>query len=385
MTRQRGSKKPKCVLCGAALVDSSTDGFLLHTDVAGCEVVITDRLGVCVDDVYELIDGQVYERLVMAVTTPAPVDFSGVVYSDGVPVAGHDASAFLSADAGARRLFDSINRPYLGGSSGSRGWSSVSTFQKCPYLWQVKYRGAKSLYNPDVPGPEALEIGSLTHLFLAIHYSQRIDPTYPVDPYAARRFLSLAPVTPAYLEAAWQLFDGYLAYWGDEAWMTPLAVEELAVDPRSGFSCRWDLIFRVDAPFENMLPGIYVCNSKTAGDNSAVTRDQWKNDGQILGEIDLYQRLGYHRRFGPLRAACVNILIKTKVPQYTRSLVIPSKPILRDHHNSLRVWDAQMRLAEATGNYPRSRASCITRYRGFCELFDHCAGADGDLPREVDS
>ena len=162
--------------------------------------------------------------------------------------------------------------------------------------------------------------------------------------------------------------------------MTPLAVEHLAADPRDGVSCRWDLVFRIDRPFMGQLPGVYVCNTKTASDKGKTTLEQWHNDGQILGEVDLYSRLKYEKLWGPLRGACINLVIKTKVPQYHRTWVSPSKAVLRSHRYERGIWIAQMELAAATGLYPRSRAPCVTKWRGLCELFDHCAGADA--PRE---
>ncbi len=143
-----------------------------------------------------------------------------------------------------------------------------------------------------------------------------------------------------------------------------------------------DLVFRVEKPHENLLPGVFCVNHKTASDNGMVTREQWKNDGQILGEIDLYERLGYHKKWGQLRGACINLIIKTKSPQYTRSYVYPARGILRDHRKGLKIWSAAMDMAEATGIYPRARAACVTKFRGFCELHEHCAGADE--PREIE-
>lgn len=375
--------KRKCVLCGTALSPSPYEGIFIHSETPACQVAVADHLGISIDETYELVNGEVFARA--ADDPPADnalVEFGGTVFTvNGQPIITNEA-AFYSTESAAKKMFEAADKPYLGGASGLRGWSSISTFQTCRYLWKSKYGGRNIL--GDRPGTESQEIGSLVHIFLALHYMRRIDSSYPIVPEDARRFFELAPVTPGYLQHAWLLFDAYRLHYGDESWMTPLAVEELAVDPRTGFSCRWDFVFRVEHPFENLLPGVFVANSKTAGDNGMTTREQWKNDGQILGEIDLYDRLGYHRRWGALRAACVNLLIKTKVPQFHRAWVYPPKAILRDHHKSLKVWTAEMDLAAATGDYRRSRASCVTKWRGLCELHDHCSGADGDAPREIE-
>ncbi len=381
--------KRKCFLCKTVLMASAYADLFVHPPSETCQVNVTDVVGISVDETYELdrVTNQVWSREAPAIDLSVPIEFGGAIFTvDGQPVVapGLSDTAFLSIDAAARMLFEAVGQPYLGGSSGDRGWSSISTFQRCPYLWKDKYGGARSVLG-DAPGPEALEIGSMVHLFLAVYYSQRIDPLFPFDAEAARRYLQLAPVTPAYLAAAWDLFEGYRLWWGDEtSWMTPLAVEEQVVDPHTGASCRWDLVFRVNQPYENMLPGVYVCDHKTSSDNGLVTHAQWRNDGQILGEIDLYERLKFHKKWGPLRGACINHIVKTKTPQYNRSFVYPAKGILRDHRKGLQIWSAQMDLAEATGNYPRARAACITRFRGLCELFEHCSGADGSEPREIE-
>lgn len=362
--------KRKCFLCGGALTASPYAGFWLHPQSETCAVTVTDSLGLSVDDAFEVVDGQVYSREVA-------VEAAAVGVPGDIVIGGDAAGAFFSAEAAAKRMFEAAELPYLGGSSGLRGWSSISTYQRCPHLWKEKYGGGVRARG-DAPASASLEIGSLLHLFLAIHYSQRIDPQYPIDPEGAKRFLSLVPVTPEYLEEAWRLFDGHRAYYGAEEWMTPLAVEELAVDPRTGFSCRWDLVFRIDAPHDDMLPGVWVCNHKSASRNDFVGREEWRNDGQVFGEIDLYQQLGYHRKWGPLRGNLINRIIKTNVPQYQRLQVMPIKAVLREHRKSLQVWSAQMDLAAATGVYPRARAACVTRYHGLCELFDVCAGGDVD-------
>lgn len=377
-------RKHNCALCKAPLSPSSYDGLWLHPESATCQVRVADHLGLSLDDQYGVDAEGIYT--VAAEPADAPLGegaFSaGVITTDGVAMVtlGNGASAFVSVEVAAKALFEAAGLPYLGGSSGSYGWSSVSTFQKCPYLWKKTYGARDAALGGDLS--EALEVGSIAHIFLAIHYSRWIDPAYPLTPEDARRYFMTASVTPTFVDKAWSLFDSYRVWHQEEsAWMIPLAVEELAVDPRTGFSCRWDLVFKVEVAQPGILPGVYICNHKSAADNSFVTREQWKNDGQILGEINLYNALSYHRRFGPLRGACVNLLIKTQNPQFLRAWVMPPPAILRDHAKSLLYTTGQMRMAEATNCYPRMRAACVTRYRTLCQFHEHCAG--GDVAREI--
>lgn len=374
--------KPKvCLLCGAVLTVTDWPTVFIHPKGDVCAVRVTNALGLSVDDLYFVADddGQVYMREEAVEETPV---FGGPDLTGGLIYDPSEGSAFLSADGGARRLFENAGLPFLGGMSGLRGWSSIGAYQTCPYLWKMKYGGgSKDVVNPDTPKSESLEVGTLLHLFTALHYQRIIDPAYSITPEDAVRFLRHVLVTPAYLDLAWALFEAYRIEYQDELeWMTPLAVEHLAADPRDGVSCRWDLVFRVDRPFGGQLPGVYVCNTKTARDKGKTTLEQWHNDGQILGEVDLYTKLKYEKLWGPLRGACINLVIKTKTPQFHRTWVSPSKSVLRNHRYERAIWMAQMELAAATGLYPRARASCVTKWHGLCELFDHCAGADA--PRE---
>lgn len=380
--RAKKDKPKACLLCGVALVATAWPTLYTHPIEGTCTVRVTNALGLSVDDLYFIADddGQVYQRGEDVEDAPSfggPDLTSGTVYD---PTGGD--VAFLSADGGARRLFEHAGLPFLGGMSGLRGWSSISTYQTCPYLWKMQYGGGnKDVINPDMPKSESLEIGTLLHLFTAIHYQRIITPDYAISPEDAVTFLRHVLVTPAYVDYAWGLFEAYRLEYADELeWMTPLAVEHLAADPRDGVSCRWDLVFRIDRAHGGQLPGVYVCNTKTASDKGKTTMDQWHNDGQILGEVDLYSRLKYEKLWGPLRGACINLVIKTKVPQFHRTWVSPPKSVLRSHRYERAIWIAQMELAAATGLYPRSRASCVTKWRGLCQLFDHCAGADA--PRE---
>lgn len=373
--------KPKlCILCKSPLAKTEWPTLFLHPTDGTCTVRVANALGMSVDDLYfvDPADNALCARVPEdgEATFGAPAG-EGLIYDPSAE------SAFLSADAGIRRMFEIAGLPMLGGMSGPRGWSSISTFQRCRYLWLSKY-GNAPVVDESVPRFEALEVGTLTHLFVALHYQVIIDPKYPLTADDAVKFLREAMVTPGYIDQAWALFEGYRYEYQDElSWMTPLAVEHLAVDPRDNASCRWDLVFRIDQPYQGLLPGVYVANTKTAGRNDLATREQWKNDGQILGEIDLYDRLRFEKLWGPRRGACINLIIKTKAPQYLRTWVNPSKGVLRNYRKDRAVWVAEMELAAATGMYPRSRASCVTQYHTLCELFDHCAGADA--PREFDA
>lgn len=367
----------KCLLCHAPLSATAWDWLYLHPEVTTCSVRVTNTVGLSIDDLYGVDEQGVFMKQAAVVDDVAAMSL-GEPTVDGFTIGNTSGeTGFVSIDHAARQIFEAAGLPFLGGMSGPRGWSSISTYQLCPYLWHHTYGGGKVIVDEKTPKGEALEIGTIVHTLLAIHYSKIIDPAYPLtmeDAFAAMQKLL---VTASWLAFAWKLVQAYLIEHSTELeWMKPLAVEYLAADPSDGTSCRWDLVFEMTKPMFGNLPGVYVCNTKTARDNSRVTREQWKNDGQILGEVGLYQKLKYEKRWGKLRGACINIIIKTTVPQFYRSWVYPTKQQLRSHEYERSIWIAQMELAKATGLFPRSRASCVTKWHGLCNLFDHCAGAD---------
>lgn len=377
------SAQRSCLLCRAALTESPYEGIFVHPAAADCNVKVTNHLGLSIDDLYEVdSEGAIWtiER------SDEEIEISAMAISpmtiDGIEMGGGVTAGFVSIDVAARRLFENLGLPYLGGMSGLKGWSSISTFQTCRYLWKQKYGLRRSVIDENAPKGEALEIGSIVHLLLAIHYQGIIDPTYGLTVEDAIAALRALLVVPKYLDAAVALVHGYFVEYHDELeWLRPLAVEHLATDPVTGVSCRWDIVFEILKPYRGQLPGVYVTNTKTARDAGHTTMEQWKNDGQILGEIDLYRRLKYEKRWGRLRGACINLIIKTQTPAYRRSWVLPTDSILRSHVHDRAIWIAEMAVAEATGLYPRSRASCVTKFHGLCELHEHCAGADA--PREI--
>jgi hypothetical protein len=99
--------------------------------------------------------------------------------------------------------------------------------------------------------------------------------------------------------------------------------------------------------------------------------EAWVGDGEILGQVDIWQRLKLERRFGQLRGVLVNLIGKQKVPQFHRTVAAPTAFAIDQHRHGLRTWNANIQVAKATGVFPRSRANCIHRF-GRCDHWDHC-------------
>lgn len=336
-----------CLLCEVDLLPGPDLSRQLHPDTIDCTVRLTDAWGVAVDDE------------VLAQSKPAEPE-------------GFSISSFPFVDEVLEEIFDAAGIPRLGGMSSGRGWSSFSTFQRCPYAWERRYlKKARPVFLVE---PPALAVGSLIHTFLAVHYMQMIDASYPLTADIVNDRVKLK-CNPKFTEQAWKVFSGYRLYYKHEQ-ITPLAIEYDLKDPRSGESCRYDLIAYFPEWIAGRAPGTYLVEHKSAARFDQDTLEGWVNDGEVIGEVALWKKLGLDHRFGKLQGIIVNILGKQpKEPQYHRTLVSPDSWQIEQHLLDLKRWEGLIQLARSTGSFPRARQGCIGRY-GRCEWFDHCAHKD---------
>jgi len=267
------------------------------------------------------------------------------------------------------RIFESYGMPRLGGASG-RGWSSYAALQRCMYLYKMRY-----VVEGRVRGraPRYLDMGSTVHTLLALHYLQMMTPG-PLTPDVLREELLASNVSAQMVMDSWRLYEAYASYY-DNDYLTPLAVERLA-EGDEGVTCRYDLLARVEEARPGVVPGVFVCEHKTSSRFDQSTLEGWKNDGEVIGQIMVYQQANLAEIYGPLQGVIVNILGKQKVPQFTRVVVPVQAWQSEAHAHDLRMWRALEQMARVTNAWPRSRAGCVGRY-GLCELFDHCAGDGG--------
>jgi hypothetical protein len=358
-------------VCEAVLIATATPEFWEHPSSAICQVKLTDALGLCVDDDFILAD----DRSIRPIDAKSENDvvqdgdIAGFVPGEAVVQL---ASGFVAAEGIIDFLFQNAGLVKLGGASGDRGWSSVSTFQRCPYLWKRRYidkvqRGAL----PNSPGPTALEVGSITHVLLAIYYQRIIEgDSYPITPQQMRDGLLAGNVTPDHVNESWRLFEAYTAYYAVDEF-EPLAVEHHLVDPTTNRSCRLDLVMWKDKPSPGFPPGTYIFDHKTASRFDGATLSKWRNDGELIGQWDIYKTLRLDKRFGALVGLVANMIGRQKDPRFERVVIHPSDSLLRDHRVSLKVWSAQIDLAKANKAFPRARAGCVAQH-GLCDQFEHC-------------
>lgn len=380
------NRSKSCPLCAAVLVPSPVEGILRHPASEICQVVLTDRDGISIDEHYVVEDDVIYELVPEgeAVAPDADAQLAAMLAQTELRNLGAGdlilipESPHVSTEWALEEIFARAGAPRLGGASGDRGWSSISTFQRCPYLWKMRYQGVKrsASGNPieRKPKAEALEIGTLIHTFLAITLARQIDPKYPLTPEPVRDALIELLVTPEFVHEAWRIVTAYWAnYRSDHEEWIPLAVEHHLVDPKTGESCRIDAVMYQERTIPGRPAGTYLVDHKSAARFDYATLNAWKNDGEIIGLVDLYDRLKVEKRFGPLMGVCINILGKQKDIQFHRTWVFPKRALVLDHRKSLRVWSAAIDTAKAIGHFPRSRAGCRIGFGSLCDLHDHCA------------
>lgn len=257
------------------------------------------------------------------------------------------------------------------------GWSRYSTLQKCPYKYYLRYV-KKVPREGSAPAP--LEIGACFHAFMAMYYQRIYDLTTghekpTQEPGTLFDLLLDYKADATRVQEAWRLFEAYANFYESNGdYIEPLAVEVHAQDKKGPSTCRYDLIAHVsdDAPIP---PGIWVVEHKSASRLDRGNQEGWHLDGEIIGQISLWNSSGMKRRFGPLQGVIVNLAIKTKWPKFHREIVAPPIKHARRQTKDLKVWRGMTGVFEATNTWPRSLAACWGRY-GPCEFFDHCR--DGD-------
>lgn len=348
---------PSCLLCQRPLDRTTTPDLFLHPEADDCLVRVTDRFGVSADDTYQVTDGEISAQ------EPTP---EADEVEEGVIV----LPSYKPTEQAIGEIFSEAGLDRLGGKSTGSGWSNVSSFQRCRYAWKRSY-----LTPPEASGPfggesVAMAVGTLVHTYLALHYQRMMVPDYPLEPDHVDRRVREMGCNPEVFKEAWRLFSAYRLFYRMER-VEPLAIEYNLVDPRTNHSCRYDVIVYFPEEAPGRLPGTYIVEHKTASRFDANTLDGWLGDGEILGQVDLWDRLKLDRRFGPLRGVLINLLGKQKTPEFHRTLAAPSTFAIDQHRRDLRYWNAEIQSAIATDTFPRSRANCIHRY-GRCSLWDRC-------------
>jgi hypothetical protein len=128
---------------------------------------------------------------------------------------------------------------------------------------------------------------------------------------------------------------------------------------------------RTTREVNGFAPGTFILEHKTASRFDDASLDGWVNDGEVIGQAMLYDRMGLADKFGPLQGTIVNICGKQKESKFHRSFVAPPTWQKQEHAKDLQLWTAFRQLCVSLGDFPRARTNCINRF-GMCGQWDHC-------------
>lgn len=263
----------------------------------------------------------------------------------------------------------------LGTLSGGteKGWSRASTFERCPHAYYLRY---VKHFEPEVEKKHR-DIGSGVHAFLALHYTGVMaklhkGPIPITTPEWLREvLLEKQDVNPEALHEAWRVFEAYRSYYAED-YFRPIDVEYTVVDDKTGHSCRYDLVAYVDKNDRDIESGWYICEHKTASQFSMDTLTAWELDGEILGQILLWERCKLEQTFGPLKGVIINILGKQKSPDFYRTIVDPKPEFSKRHLKVLNHLDDRIATHRKARYWPQYWNGCVTRW-GRCDYWDHCS------------
>lgn len=341
-----------------------------------------------------------------------------------------EAELAIPMDQAADAAAEALGLPLLGGPSGS-GWSNYSTAQQCPFLWEQTYgRDGERDGRERTKPAEELQIGGLFHNLLALYYGFGLADGAAfyhkrglLAPSLAEKFGKRGRKTTrdritisndaadrllAYLKAqadpglllsgggedviafpearpsltmileAERIFDAHTNFYGSgQEDVEPLAIEWFAKHPLLGYTCRYDAIVRLgpNDPYvrEGALEAgsVLIHERKSARYLSEIALEGWFLDGEILGQLLLWEPSGCERLFGPLAGLVVDVTTKEKVPKFSRILV-PKNPVtVREHARGIAYQNAEIALWKATGYFPKRWVSCW-RYGRKCGLYTQC-------------
>jgi hypothetical protein len=274
----------------------------------------------------------------------------------------------ITIDQALAKAFALLKEPVMGGATG-QGWSRYRDLQTCPYLFYAKH--VRHIDPGD--GSPARSVGAVAHAFLALYYKGMMVADTP-EPGALCDLLLQVGALPSVVNEAWRCFEAYANHWESiPDYLEPLAVEQLATDPETGNTCRYDLIARVQdhAKASGVFPGVYIVESKFVGRLDQGNVEGWHLDGEVIGQAMIWPKARLTKKYGPLQGIIMNLTIKTKVVGFERIVVQSPTRHLKRQSRDLAVWRAHEQMYRATGTWPRSLASCIGRF-GLCDYFYHC-------------
>lgn len=257
------------------------------------------------------------------------------------------------------RVLPKLGLEPIGGPSGN-GWSSLSTFMACPYKYKMTEVG-------EHPTEDYLEVGGLFHELRAYTRKALLDGgSFDAQQYCSA--LLDERVNPTNVHEARRLFTAYSSRYEND-YLSPISIEKKFVIDKLGHTCRYDEIAVATSNSDGFPEGAWIVECKTA----SRRRDHWDNDGEILGEMLGWKYNRLDAKYGKLNGVLIDLVVKTRVPEFHRIAVPVNLRRLAMHARDLAAAEMEREACKAKNVWPRRRNSCLAHYKP-CTFYDHCAG-----------
>jgi len=296
-----------------------------------------------------------------------------------------EAPDALSMNEALDQAFAKFNCEPLGGPS-EDGWSKMGDLQRCPYRYYLKNElGAVAIdpmdNNLKIRNPTALEVGSLFHAILAVHYGRRLPAGYPgwranmPNPLDFLQAVEEAGASIEHVRQVKRMYYSYSEYWGPELDLQPLAVEMSAGIPGI-HTCRFDMLAYEDG-------GIWNIEHKSASAFTPDVLESWWLDGEVIGQFYAWDLSEMSKMFGaPLTGTKINLTSKGFPPRHMRVEIVQPREVVSTFARDRVFWNDLRTRYRNAGYWPRSLAGCMNRYDR-CAFWTHCRDLNNDLVRIV--
>jgi hypothetical protein len=221
-----------------------------------------------------------------------------------------------------------------------------------------------------------LEIGSMVHVCLAVHYARRLPQGYPgwqahtPSPLELLDALVEEGVDAACAQEVRRVVYAYLEFY-DDTNIFPVAVEHGAGIPGI-HTCRYDMLGWQDN-------ALWVYEHKCLAIDKEDTIESWWLDGEILGELYAYRLSNLQATFGaPLAGVQMNLLFKTRPPKFRRIPIVVPENVMNTYIRDRNWWTGFRNNCQQTGCWPRALSGCINKYDR-CAYWAHCRDEDSSI------
>jgi len=263
------------------------------------------------------------------------------------------------------------------GGPSEYGNSKYAVYEQCPYKYYIQF--VLRMKSDKLNDP--LEIGGLFHECKAHYYlkynefreSDMSDEDLDIEcEKAIYGLLDRAEkVTPRIASDVRRLVTGWMKVHGpgtrtDDRNTTLLVEPLIEVDKGFKYSTRLDRVF-----WDEKRDGPVIMETKTASRKSEDLLASYVMDGQFLGQQYCWRNSHYYRKFGPLKAFVVDLIVKTAQLKMSQEIVPINLAAIRDWEKQKRYTYKAMMVSKIDGYWPRMRSNCV-KYGKPCQFRKHC-------------